>query len=47
MAKSSYHFEFGSSFWTLMLVVVISVMAYMWREEIKTVVEHLRQETST
>jgi len=38
------HIEFGGRFWTVILVLVLGGLAFVWRDEIKLVFERMRDQ---
>lgn len=47
MGNVTGHFEFSGTFWTVMLVVVLAGVAYMWRNEIVTALAQHRERTQS
>jgi hypothetical protein len=47
MGNVSAHFEFGGSFWTVVALVVLGLLAFVWKDEIKTAFARMRDAGQT
>jgi len=43
MGNVTAHFEFSGTFWTVVGLLLVAGVVFYWREELKVVVEKLRQ----